>query len=80
MEPKSLPKQLAYQWLQGKPYEVLFEHSTAEKGTKPWGEKMKRRLTEDNILDFCEITLRFECSLVLAIVTLVLREIYQKGV
>jgi hypothetical protein len=62
------PIQLAHQWLQGNPYRVLFEHSSAEKGTKPWGAKQRRRLTEDDIVDFCESTLGFECSLVLAAV------------
>lgn len=68
IQPESLPFQLACQWLQGSPYKVLFEHSDAQKGTKPWGAKQRRRLTEDDIVDFCESTLGFECSLVLAAV------------
>lgn len=67
LEPKSLAFQLATQWLQGSPYLMLFAHSNAEEGRKPWGKK-RRRLTEDDIVDFCENTLGFECSLVLAAV------------
>ena len=68
VEPKSLPIQLARRWLQGKPYHVLFEQSRTEAGTKPWGAKKRRRLTEDDIVGFCESTLGFECSLILAAV------------
>lgn len=66
IEPRSLPIQLARQWLQGNPYQMLFEQSIAEEGTKPWGTKQRRRLTEDDIVDFCESTLGFESSLILA--------------
>jgi POLQ-like helicase len=66
--PKSLPIQLARLWLQGNPYQVLFEHSSAENGTKPWGTKERRPLTEDDIVDFCEGALGFKCSLILAAV------------
>lgn len=68
VEPKSLPIQLARQWLQGNSYQVLIELSRSERGTKPWGTKQRRRLTEDDIIAFCENTLGFECSLVLAAV------------
>ena len=67
VEPKSLGIQLANRWLQGLPYAELFQHAAAEKGTKPWGSK-RRRLTDDDILDFCESTLGFQCSLILAAV------------
>jgi len=68
VEPKSLAIQLATQWLQGNPYLVLFAYSSAKEGTKPWGAKKRRRLTEDEIVEFCESTLGFECSLVLSAV------------
>lgn len=82
VEPGSLPIQLARLWLQGKPYKALFDHSRAEEGTKPWGETRRRCLTEDDIVDFCENTLGFECALVLAAVTQFLMEesgIHEKG-
>lgn len=69
VEPKILPIQLANRWLQGKPYLELFEHAKENKGTKPWGKMKPRRITEDEIIDLCESTLGFECSLVLAAVS-----------
>ena len=68
IEPDSLAIQLATRWLQGSPYLALFAHSSAEEGSKPWGAEKRRRLTDDEIVDFCESTLGFECSLVLAAV------------
>ena len=67
VEPDSLGIQLATQWLQGCQYLRLFEHSSTEEGSKQWGTR-RRRLIEDDIVDFCESTLGFECSLVLAAV------------
>ncbi len=66
VEPKSLPIQLATRWLQGAPHLVLFALSSSEKGSKPRGAENRTRLTEDDIVAFCERTLGFECSLVLA--------------
>jgi hypothetical protein len=74
VEPKSLPIQIARQWLQGNPYRALFELSSAEKGTKPWGMQKPRGLTEDDIVGFCENTLGFTCALVLAAVVQFLLE------
>lgn len=68
VKPDSLAIRLAMQWIQGEPYIALFAHSAAEEGSKPWGVEQRRRLTDDNIVDFCESTLGFECSLVLAAV------------
>jgi hypothetical protein len=68
VEPDSLAIQLAMRWVQGEPYMTLFTHSNAEDGSKPWGTERRRRLTDDDIVDFCESTLGFECSLVLAAV------------
>ncbi len=66
IEPDSLAIQLAMRWIRGDPYMALFAHSSAEEGSKPWGAKKRRRLTEDDVVDFCESTLGFECSLILA--------------
>lgn len=67
IEPSGLAIQLAMLWLQGTPYFVLFSHSNSEEGSKPWGSN-KRSLTEDDIIDFFEKTLGFDCSLILAAV------------
>jgi POLQ-like helicase len=68
VEPDSLAIQLAMRWIQGEPYMALFAHSGAEKGRKPWGAEQQRVLTDDDIVDFCESTLGFQCSLALAAV------------
>ncbi len=68
VKPDSLAIQLATQWIQGSPYLALFEHSKSERGNKPWGKMKPRPLTEDDIVEFCEKTLGFECSLILSAV------------
>lgn len=68
IEPATLPIQTARQWIRGEPYRDLFKNSITNGGTKPWGEERRRRLTDDDIVDFCESTLGFECSLILAAV------------
>jgi len=68
VEPTSLAIELAGRWLLGEAYASLYAHAHKSKGTKPWGENKRRRLTEDDIIDFCESTLSFDCSLVLAAV------------
>ena len=68
LEPNTLAFQLATQWLQGSHYLALFAHSSTEEGSKPWGATQRRKLTEDEIVEFCESTLGFECSLLLAAV------------
>jgi hypothetical protein len=47
---------------------MLFQLSDIQKGTKPWGTQKPRHLTDDDIIEFCESTLGFRCSLVLAAV------------
>ena len=66
IEPVSLPAQLATKWLQGVNYLDLIEHTVTANGTKPWGDTQRRRITDEDVIDFCESTLGFECSLVLA--------------
>lgn len=68
VEPKSLPIQLARLWIQGNSYNTLFEVSSAIRGTKPWGSKQRRRLTDEDLIGFCESTLGFDCCLILAAV------------
>jgi POLQ-like helicase len=65
VEPKTVGIQLASRWLRGVPYQALFKHAADMKATKPWGTK-RRKLTDDDILDFCESTLGFQCSLVVS--------------
>jgi len=68
VDPTELPLQIALLWLKGSNYRELIEHTVKEKGTKPWGKIQRRRLTSEEVINFCENTLAFECSLVLAAV------------
>lgn len=66
--PQSLPIELAAMWLQGQTYQDLFAHAVAVDGTKPWGNT-RRKLQDDDIIEFCEGTLGFECPLFIAAIT-----------
>jgi POLQ-like helicase len=66
--PSGLGHEIAEMWLDGKPYHAILKHVVDAKGTRPWGEKKRRRLSEDDVLDFLEKTLAFECSLLLSAV------------
>lgn len=68
IEPHDLSQQLAVMWLNGCPYKAIYAHAKREGGTKLWGESQRRKLTEDEIMSFCENTLGFDCTLVLAAV------------
>jgi hypothetical protein len=41
----------------------------SENGTKPWGKEKRRKLTNDDIIDYCESVLGFDCILIIAAVT-----------
>jgi POLQ-like helicase len=66
VEPHDLSQQLAVMWLNGCPYKAIYAHAKRKGGTKLWGESKRRKLTEDEIMSFCENTLGFDCTLVLA--------------
>ena len=68
IEPVELSQELAAMWLEGCPYKGIFAHAAGKSGSKPWGETQRRKLTEDEIMSFCENTLGFDCALVLAAV------------
>lgn len=66
--PESLPVELARMWLQGQPYKDLHAHAVAVASTKPWGTK-RRHIKDNDIIEFCESTLGFECPLIIGAVT-----------
>lgn len=68
VKPATLAQQLAMMWLNGCPYKAIYAHAKRENGTKPFGETRRSKLTEDEIMSFCENTLGFNCALVLAAV------------
>jgi POLQ-like helicase len=65
--PVQLGRGIAGMWIEGKPYHAILKHVGDVKGTRPWGKK-RRKLSDDDVFDFLETTLAFECSLVLSAV------------
>lgn len=68
VEPHQLAMEIASRWVDGVSYEQIFSITNLNKGTKPWGENKRRKLQDEDIIDFCENTLGFECSLILGAV------------
>ncbi|WP_185641212.1 DEAD/DEAH box helicase [Burkholderia ubonensis] len=67
VSPVGIGRELAGMWLEGKPYNAILKHVADTKGTRPWGKK-RRKLSDDDVLEFLETTLGFECSLLLSAV------------
>lgn len=63
--PQDLSKELADQWIQGKTYGALCAYARSREGSKSWGDG-RRRLTDEDVIDFCENTLSYDAALVLA--------------
>jgi POLQ-like helicase len=68
VEPHRIPQELAVMWLTGCPYKGIYAHANRHNATKPFGKSKRTKLTEDEIMSFCENTLGFDCTLVLAAV------------
>ena len=66
--PEELPKSIAAMWMNGCPYHEILEHVRQEGGTKPWG-KGRRRLSEEDVLGFCEGGLGFDFPLGIAAIS-----------
>jgi len=74
VQPAGLALSLAVLWLRGSEYLVLFDHSAADGGSKPFGSNRRTKITADDILGYCENTLGFECSLLLSALSTVMIE------
>ncbi|MBT2141916.1 DEAD/DEAH box helicase [Dyella sp. LX-66] len=68
IRPDGLAFQIATLWIRGHAYSEIFALSRSMQGSKPWGPEKRRKLSDDDIVDFCESTLGFDCALVLAAV------------
>jgi POLQ-like helicase len=68
IEPFDLSQELAAMWLDGCPYKGIYAHAKRKNASKPYGETRRTKLSEDDIMSFCENTLGFDCALVLAAV------------
>ena len=71
IEPSDLSFTLALGWLNGTSYQDLIALTNHKNGKKPWGKKWRRLLTED-VMDFCERRLGYECPLIVAAISLFL--------
>ncbi|WP_369962491.1 DEAD/DEAH box helicase [Leifsonia sp. EB34] len=69
VEPADVSYRLALSWIAGDSYEALVALSAALAATKPRG-KGRQRLAEEDVISFCQQTLSFECSLVVAAVAM----------
>ena len=69
--PDNFAINLAKKWIDGESYEKLIEFSKKVTAKKPYGVKY-RKITEDDIYNFCENTLGFHGSLIVAAVGLFL--------
>ena len=67
--PDNFAINLAKKWIDGESYEKLIEFSKKVNAKKPFGAKY-RKITEDDIYNFCENTLGFHGSLIIAAVGL----------
>jgi POLQ-like helicase len=65
--PVGLSMELANQWMQGKCYGDLCGYARSQNGSKPWGSD-RRRLTDDDIIDFCENKLGYDAALIVGAV------------
>lgn len=71
--PLNVPFNLAKMWIEGDSYEKLINYSISQNAKKPYG-KTFRKVSEDDIYKFCENTLGFHGSLIIASLGLFLFE------
>ncbi|MYN45999.1 DEAD/DEAH box helicase [Pseudoduganella sp. FT93W] len=66
--PPDVPYLLAKLWINSSPYSAILENAKLMGGTRPWGEGT-RKLTEQDVMEFLEKQLCFECSLIVSAVS-----------
>jgi hypothetical protein len=66
--PKGLPKVIARKWLGGSSYRDILDYVAEVKGTKPWGQR-RQRLSESDVIGFCEGGLGFDYPLGVAAIS-----------
>lgn len=65
IEPSTLPLGVASRWLNGMSYDAIYQYVVSAEGSKPFGENRRRQLTLEDVIEFCDNTLSFQCSLLL---------------
>ena len=68
VEPSTLPIEIASRWLNGLSYDAIYQYVLSAGGSKPYGENRRRQLTLEDVIEFCDNTLSFQCSLLLGAV------------
>lgn len=66
--PEELPKSIARMWINGCSYHAILDHVRQMGGTKPWGNS-RRRLSEEDVIGFCEGGLGFDFPLGVAAIS-----------
>ena len=69
IEPSTLPLEIASRWINGLSYDAIYQHVASSDGSKPFGENRRRKLTLEDVIEFCDNTLSFQCSLLLGAVS-----------
>lgn len=67
LRPAGFTADVVRAWIEGESYKVLLHYVKSQKATKPFGDN-RRAVTDDDLLDFLESTLGYECALVVAAV------------
>ncbi len=65
VEPATAGYELAISWMRGKSYGEIFKQATSMQVKKQAGSR-KQKVSDDDILDFLESALAFDCALILA--------------
>lgn len=65
VDPSTLAYEIASKWISGLSYGEIYEHVGSVGGSKPYGENRRRQLTFEDVIEFCDNTLAFQCSLLL---------------
>lgn len=65
VKPSGFTLEIVKGWIEGEAYKTLLAYTQSQDATKPYGDK-RRKLNDDDILDFLESTLGFQCALVIA--------------
>ncbi|MCG7988309.1 MAG: DEAD/DEAH box helicase [Candidatus Thiodiazotropha weberae] len=66
--PQDLPRTIAHQWIEGLSYRDILDHVAEVEGTKPWGQG-RQRLSESDVIGFCEGGLGFDYPLGVAAIS-----------
>ncbi|MBD8631437.1 DEAD/DEAH box helicase [Oxalobacteraceae sp. CFBP 8755] len=64
--PEGIALAITSKWLNGESYGSILNYVKEIKGTKQWGDSKRRAITETDVMDFLENTLKFDCALLVS--------------